>query len=330
MELREFTNLVHQMQRARAPAPTAVYSSGSRWSDAELREVFFRYDDNRSGKLDYKELQQVLGDLGLASDSAEATRLLQSFDRNNDGLLSLGEFSRLMRQVAHDSNGASSAAAIMARDAARGGVWAAGANAPAASARARGWASEVMAKATPSFLQEPKEGFLPPGWVEATDPATGRVYFFHEATRETRWTRPVEHSAVEATLAPPPPPPRTPPRKKGLFSRRAPKEPPPRGRADNGQWSDDDPRHIANIIDAFGRYDRNNSNRLDYRELRPALLDLGMVVDDREAIAILRSYDENGDGVLSLDEFSTLVRQLAPRSSRRTVGGLGLGGAMAV
>ena len=55
-----------------------------------------------------------------------------------------------------------------------------------------------------------------------------------------------------------------------------------------------------------------------------------MVVDDREAIAILRSYDENGDGVLSLDEFSTLVRQLAPRSSRRTVGGLGLGGAMAV
>lgn len=42
-----------------------------------------------------------------------------------------------------------------------------------------------------------KQPPLPPGWEEAHDPGSGRVYFANRSTGETRWVRP--------TLPPPPP-----------------------------------------------------------------------------------------------------------------------------
>ena len=111
-------------------------------------------------------------------------------------------------------------------------------------------------------------------------------------------------------------------------------------------YSDADPRHITNVINAFVRFDANNSGKLDYRELRAALRHVGMRVvrltptpsahpspiptptptptlgptpnqDGREAAEVLRGYDEHGDGVLSMDEFTTLVRRLPLPSSRK-------------
>ena len=43
-------------------------------------------------------------------------------------------------------------------------------------------------------------------------------------------------------------------------------------------YSDTDPRHITNVINAFVRFDANNSGKLDYRELRAALRHVGMRV----------------------------------------------------
>ena len=43
-------------------------------------------------------------------------------------------------------------------------------------------------------------------------------------------------------------------------------------------YSDADPRHITNVINAFVRFDANNSGKLDYRELRAALRHVGMRV----------------------------------------------------
>jgi len=125
-----------------------------------------------------------------------------------------------------------------------------------------------------------------------------------------------DHGTTEATLVSPPrSSPRTPPkdRRRGgnFFGRIRGKD--RRGGAEAGQWKDDDPRHIANVIDTFQKFDANGSGKLDFKELRPALLALGMLVDDHDAIEILRNYDANGDGVLSVDEFATLVRQLLPR-----------------
>ena len=75
-------------------------------------------------------------------------------------------------------------------------------------------------------------------------------------------------------------------------------------------YSDADPRHITNVINAFVRFDANNSGKLDYRELRAALKELGLRSDTGEAVRLLQEYDRSGDGLLSLHEFGGLVRQL--------------------
>ncbi len=46
---------------------------------------------------------------------------------------------------------------------------------------------------------QPQQNTLPPGWVEAKDPSTGKVYYCNPKTRETSWERPV--STASATMA---------------------------------------------------------------------------------------------------------------------------------
>ena len=100
MELDEFSRLVRQIHiRGRR-------GSSSKWTDADVRRAFHKYDSNSSGKLDYKELRAALQDLGLRHDTDEAVRVLREFDRSGDGLLSLDEFGKLVRQLA---DGAASA-----------------------------------------------------------------------------------------------------------------------------------------------------------------------------------------------------------------------------
>merc|ERR1719321_32201 len=36
---------------------------------------------------------------------------------------------------------------------------------------------------------------LPPGWESATDPSSGKMYYFNRATGETTWTVPTSSSA---------------------------------------------------------------------------------------------------------------------------------------
>ena len=91
MELDEFSRLVRQIHiRGRR-------GSSSKWTDADVRRAFQKYDGNSSGKLDYKELRGALQDLGLRHDTDEAVRVLREFDRSGDGLLSLDEFGKLVR-----------------------------------------------------------------------------------------------------------------------------------------------------------------------------------------------------------------------------------------
>ena len=99
MELDEFSRLVRQVQSGRS-AGSGRRGSSSKWTDADVRRAFQKYDANSSGRLDYKELRAALQDLGLRHDSDEAVRVLQQFDRSGDGLLSLDEFGKLVRQLA--------------------------------------------------------------------------------------------------------------------------------------------------------------------------------------------------------------------------------------
>jgi len=64
-----------------------------------VRAAFARFDANRSGKLDHRELRAALRQLGLDVDEAEATAMLQRHDTNNNGLLDVREFGALVRQL---------------------------------------------------------------------------------------------------------------------------------------------------------------------------------------------------------------------------------------
>ena len=48
---------------------------------------------------------------------------------------------------------------------------------------------------------------LADGWETATDPASGRAYFYHVDTRAVQWDRPRPERASAAPPLPPPPPP---------------------------------------------------------------------------------------------------------------------------
>ena len=352
LSLDEFGKLVRQLADGAAPS-SSLASGGRRWSDGDVRAAFVRFDANRSGKLDHRELRAALRELGIDADEREAANVLQRYDANANGRMDLGEFTSLVRQlarsgaVAPDSCG-STAASIMAADA-RGGCW---------------WASATGA-ALPSAA--PLPAALPAGWVETSEPGSLRVYYYNRETRQTQWHRPGTATPIPSSNSssmrptprmPPNAPPRTPERRLP-FASLGESSPLPTDRSRRGSfgsigsigskgssggsggrdrfgappsgsgYGDSDPRHITNVINAFVRFDANNSGKLDHRELRAALRHLGMRVDGREAAEILRGYDDNGDGVLSMDEFTTLVRRLPLPSSRKTSwpeGLLGVGG----
>ena len=352
LSLDEFGKLVRQLADGAAPS-SSLASGGRRWSDGDVRAAFVRFDANRSGKLDHRELRAALRELGVDADEREAANVLQRYDANANGRMDLGEFTSLVRQlarsgaVAPDSCG-STAASIMAADA-RGGSW---------------WASATGA-ALPSAA--PLPAALPAGWVETSEPGSLRVYYYNRETRQTQWHRPGTATPIPSSNSssmrptprmPPNAPPRTPERRLP-FASLGESSPLPTDRSRRGSfgsigsigskgssggsggrdrfgappsgsgYGDSDPRHITNVINAFVRFDANNSGKLDHRELRAALRHLGMRVDGREAAEILRGYDDNGDGVLSMDEFTTLVRRLPLPSSRKTSwpeGLLGVGG----
>ena len=56
---------------------------------------------------------------------------------------------------------------------------------------------------TPDTMNLPPH--LPPGWVEATDPSTGKIYYANPQTQETQWERPVIVPPLPPTGLPPPP-----------------------------------------------------------------------------------------------------------------------------
>ena len=66
----------------------------------------------------------------------------------------------------------------------------------------------------------------------------------------------------------------------------------------------------SDVRDIFHRFDRNRSGRLDYRELRNALAALSLDTSHSHAAKILTRYDSDQNGLLELDEFANLCRQL--------------------
>ena len=68
-----------------------------------VRAAFERFDQNRSGRLDYRELREALRTLGIDATTADAARTLSAYDADGSGLMELDEFRRLVKQLGlHD------------------------------------------------------------------------------------------------------------------------------------------------------------------------------------------------------------------------------------
>ena len=63
---------------------------------AEVKAVFEKFDDNRSGKLDYRQLGVALRSMGMSADSNQAAEIIKKFDTDNNGLMELDEFNTLV------------------------------------------------------------------------------------------------------------------------------------------------------------------------------------------------------------------------------------------
>jgi len=306
---------VRQLQGgASAPlsSSSSSYGLGGGMGDSEIRAAFRRYDANNSGKLDYKELRVALRGLGVNADNTEATRILQAYDEDGNGLMDLDEFTRLVHQVQE-----------------------AGAAVSAAAAPETWLESGTPGLPSAALLPKPSNSVLPAGWVEAYDEASSRTYYFNQETRVTQWTRPDPSSPSGSSFYKPTPrsagrtaptaPPRTPQRSLFGSVRSSSKSSSKRDKGGSSSsffssgsrssepaptYDDDDPRHISKIIEVFNRYDANNTGQMDYRELKNALAYLGLSVDTSEAKSLLNDYDTDRNGVLTLDEFRVLVRKL--------------------
>ena len=69
--------------------------------DATIKAVFDRFDVNRSGRLDYRELRTCLRALGLDVTSREAAEVLLAYDADANGLMELLEFARLVHELGY-------------------------------------------------------------------------------------------------------------------------------------------------------------------------------------------------------------------------------------
>lgn len=76
---------------ARRSAPAPVVDSGQ--TERDLREIFQRFDRDRSGSMDARELGALLEALGKEPDDDQVRALIKRFDADKNGRISFEELS---------------------------------------------------------------------------------------------------------------------------------------------------------------------------------------------------------------------------------------------
>ena len=74
----------------------------------------------------------------------------------------------------------------------------------------------------------------------------------------------------------------------------------------------------ADVVAAFNQFDEDGSGDIDSRELRAALEAAGLILDDEQALYMMRKYDDDRGKSLDLEEFSSLVEDLRSQQLSET------------
>ena len=82
-------------------AAAAADNNNLSQEESDLNEAFKVFDEDGDGYISARELQVVLGKLGLAEakEIGRVEQMITSVDSNNDGLVDFFEFKDMMRSV---------------------------------------------------------------------------------------------------------------------------------------------------------------------------------------------------------------------------------------
>jgi hypothetical protein len=79
----------HQQPQADWPVHRGFNEAAPPRIDSRIKAAFDRFDTNRSGRLDYRELRNCLNALGIDVTGREAAEVLTSYDADGNGLMEL-------------------------------------------------------------------------------------------------------------------------------------------------------------------------------------------------------------------------------------------------
>jgi len=70
----------------------------ARDSAGEIAKVFALFDDDNTGAISFRNLKRVANELGEALTDEELQEMIDEADRDGDGVIGEGEFSRVMKK----------------------------------------------------------------------------------------------------------------------------------------------------------------------------------------------------------------------------------------
>lgn len=356
MELDEFARLAYELRRyvaSQQPRPSSHHPNPTGYTEPsrkpthghaispEVRAAFQRFDRNRSGRLDYREVRSALQAMGLDVNTQQAASVLRRYDADGSGFLELDEFSALVWQLRGElfpqkASGLRVALYVLNTPGRppsgqppsdrRGHHQHHGAAAIRGYERA---ASEARSYVSSQQLEQALSSAISQAVEERAYDATARVA---EILQQGRGARVGGVELAQTNVA-------EQLEQRALDAERHAAELQARLNMGQGELQ----REIANLREqqrietaelrqrlagaeealrrkrneaeadvraAFEKFDRNRSGKLDYKELRNGLNALGIETSSQQAVDLLASYDSDRSGLLEIDEFVGLVARL--------------------
>ena len=74
-------------------------------SREEIHKVFRLFDEDNTGKISFKNLKKIAGDVGEGLNDDELKEMIKEADRTGDGLIGFEDFYRVMKKRNDDPLG---------------------------------------------------------------------------------------------------------------------------------------------------------------------------------------------------------------------------------